>query len=602
MPPLHVVQVQPEGPVYVVTGSDGTQKRAHVLERTDDRCFVHYIGEDKRLDAWVPESCCIPEQDPRFPNDPEGSSTTAGRKRKRGHGGRDCSASPGHAEHDMNGHGSSEAGTSSQPNDYHLQLAAQQPEEVVLTEEEYDLEQHKKITAKRNFEDVYFGDYKIKTWYYSPYPLVDFDFEENQALSAAYSKLAHPGSAPVPRATGGGRSRARASDLFAGLLNRPHGAELPNLWVCDRCLKYFSDGVPWEIHKRGCTMDHPPGQYVYKRGAHAIRELDGATQRLYCQNLSLFGKLFIDVKTLYFDLDNFLFYVLTDSDSSREHIIGFFSKEKASFDDYNLACIMTLPQYQRKGYGMLMIEFSYELSRRAKKVGTPERPLSDLGLRSYLAYWVATLIRFFRHVLSTLPPGSDGLIVKNKGNFPDLRASTPGEVVDPNYEPGKRKKARSIPPVDAPRTMFDEMDDEVFLNREFETVMEKDGSAKTHVNIRCTLTDIARACNLRVEDTAFALNECGLLMKRLAKERKMASSSSSRSGSEGANGRGVSEGLNGTVEKEGAIHINGSDGDGEMETIVITRELVEMVAQERNVKKMCIDLRYVCIGTPPKLD
>lgn len=87
-----------------------------------------------------------------------------------------------------------------------------------------------------------------------------------------------------------------------------------------------------------------------------------------------------------------------------------------SYDGYNLACIMTLPQYQRKGYGMLMIEFSmsfcivssadcsdivsivigYELSRRAGKVGTPERPLSDLGLRSYLAYWISTLIRFFR--------------------------------------------------------------------------------------------------------------------------------------------------------------------------------------------------------------
>lgn len=27
-------------------------------------------------------------------------------------------------------------------------------------------------------------------------------------------------------------------------------------------------------------------------------------EQLYCQNLSLFGKLFIDIKTLFFDCDN----------------------------------------------------------------------------------------------------------------------------------------------------------------------------------------------------------------------------------------------------------------------------------------------------------
>jgi GNAT superfamily N-acetyltransferase len=35
-----------------------------------------------------------------------------------------------------------------------------------------------------------------------------------------------------------------------------------------------------------------------------------------------------------------------------------YAQEKFSYDDYNLACIVVLPPYQRKGYGMLMIEFS----------------------------------------------------------------------------------------------------------------------------------------------------------------------------------------------------------------------------------------------------
>ena len=33
-------------------------------------------------------------------------------------------------------------------------------------------------------------------------------------------------------------------------------------------------------------------------------------------------------------------------------------QEKESSEDYNVACILTLPPYQRKGYGRLLIEFS----------------------------------------------------------------------------------------------------------------------------------------------------------------------------------------------------------------------------------------------------
>ena len=124
--------------------------------------------------------------------------------------------------------------------------------------------EHEALTKVKYIDRVQIGRFEIDTWYFSPFP-------------EDYGKC-------------------------------------PKLWICEFCLKYMKLEKTYRHHQADCSVRYPSGREIYRKASLSIYEVDGRDFKLYCQNLCLLAKLFLDHKTLYFDVEPFIFYILCEVD------------------------------------------------------------------------------------------------------------------------------------------------------------------------------------------------------------------------------------------------------------------------------------------------
>jgi len=114
-----------------------------------------------------------------------------------------------------------------------------------------ELKEHEEVTKIKNVSNVRFGKFFMECWYFSPFPKEYFD-----------------------------------GALFIDML-----------YFCEFSFRFFRTAQELQHYQAKPELPrHPPGTEIYRDEHVSMFELDGSLEKIYCQNLCYFAKLFLDHK------------------------------------------------------------------------------------------------------------------------------------------------------------------------------------------------------------------------------------------------------------------------------------------------------------------
>jgi histone acetyltransferase MYST1 len=167
--------------------------------------------------------------------------------------------------------------------------------------DEASLKEHEEVTKIKNVHKIQMGKFIVETWYFSPLP---------REIWKQGDDIIDVRARRAPRAPRAPRLRPRGAARRSGA----HRAGAQMLYVCEFTLTLYKTKSQLERHQRKGCPRHPPGDEIYRNEKVSVFEVDGAKAKVWCQNLCYLAKLFLDHKTLYWDVDPFLFYVICECD------------------------------------------------------------------------------------------------------------------------------------------------------------------------------------------------------------------------------------------------------------------------------------------------